>query len=127
MLICSRADLGLLHPTAATSGHDTRCVSSSLHFARHDALMQLQPETAQMSPRVPQREFFFFFFFTSAYPSKQKAEEGFQCPAFEAQWNVGNFDTPNWMEKHCLLCSDTVATLREHNVRPHYQTTHSSK
>lgn len=89
--------------------------------------MQLQPETAQMSPRVPQREFFFFFFFTSAYPSKQKAEEGFQCPAFEAQWNVGNFDTPNWMEKHCLLCSDTVATLREHNVRPHYQTTHSSK
>lgn len=60
-----------------------------------------------------------FFFFTSAYPSKQKAEEGFQCLTFEAQWNVGNFDTSNLMEKHCVYYAVTPWLCLENTMYVH--------
>jgi hypothetical protein len=57
---------------------------------------------------------------------EKKRKVDFECHAFKAEWSANYFIEFN-DKALCLLCSDTVAVLKEYNIRRHYHTKHSTQ
>ncbi|PNF17745.1 hypothetical protein B7P43_G07069 [Cryptotermes secundus] len=58
---------------------------------------------------------------------QKKRKVDLECRAFKAEWSENYFVTELDGKALCLLCSDTVAVLKEYNIRRHYQTKHSAQ
>lgn len=50
-----------------------------------------------------------------------------ECRVFNKQWTSDYFMIDNNNKALCLICNETVAVLKEFNVRRHYETKHKSK
>lgn len=55
-------------------------------------------------------------------PKKRKIED--ECRAFNEEWIHKYFFTSSKDKAVCLLCQETIAVLKEYNVKRHYQTKH---
>lgn len=69
--------------------------------------------------------FFVLLLITMASCTKRKVD--FECRAFNKQWTHDYFMIDNNNKALCLICNETVAVLKEFNVRRHYETKHKSK
>ncbi|PNF32729.1 hypothetical protein B7P43_G11587 [Cryptotermes secundus] len=58
---------------------------------------------------------------------QKKRKVDLECRAFKAEWSENYFVTELDGKALCLLCSDTIAVLKEYNIRRHYQTKHSAQ
>jgi len=56
---------------------------------------------------------------------KQKIDS--ECRGFKEQWNIDYFVTESNYKALCVICNDTIAVLKEYNIRRHYETKHSSQ
>lgn len=65
------------------------------------------------------------FFATMATSKKRKID--LECRIFNQQWTYDYFMIENNNKALCLICNETVAVLKEFNVRRHFDTKHKSK
>lgn len=57
---------------------------------------------------------------------KKKRKVGSECRSFNEEWGINYFFVQANDKTLCLICKDTVAVLKEHNMRRHYETKHGS-
>ena len=55
---------------------------------------------------------------------EKKRKVDLECHAFKTEWSENYFATELDGKALCLLCSDTIAVLKEYYIRQHYQTKH---
>ncbi|UYV69372.1 EPM2AIP1 [Cordylochernes scorpioides] len=48
-----------------------------------------------------------------------------ECRKFKDQWNIQYFVTESSNKALCLICNESIAVLKEYNMKRHYETKHS--
>ena len=51
----------------------------------------------------------------------------FECRVFKTKWSVNYFVTELNDKALCLLYNDTIAVLKEYNIRSHHESKHSKQ
>ena len=59
-----------------------------------------------------------------AEPKKRKVES--ECRKFQTRWESEYFFKEFKGKCVCLICTETVAVMKEYNVRRHYETKHQA-
>lgn len=57
--------------------------------------------------------------------SKKRKVDG-ECRVFNDRWNSDYFVIEHNNAAMCLICNETIAVLKEYNIRRHYETKHSN-
>ena len=55
---------------------------------------------------------------------KRKVEDEFRC--FQEKWTLQYLFVDFKSKPVCLICNETVAVMKEYNIKRHYETKHSS-
>lgn len=70
---------------------------------------------------IPQHWFCFFNHVHLSCENKGgKRKVGFECHTFKSQWSVDYIVTKLDGKTLCLLCSDTIAVVKEYNIRQRF-------
>ncbi|UYV60154.1 EPM2AIP1 [Cordylochernes scorpioides] len=48
-----------------------------------------------------------------------------ECRKFKDQWNIQYFVIESSNKALCLICNESIAVLKEYNMKRHYETKHS--
>ena len=70
--------------------------------------------TEEIYPKLP----------NMAEPKKRKVES--ECRKFQTRWESEYFFKEFKGKCVCLICTETVAVIKEYNVRRHYETKHQA-
>ncbi|CAM5076914.1 unnamed protein product [Eretmochelys imbricata] len=54
----------------------------------------------------------------------QKRKVDSECCMFKEQWSVHYLVIKSGSKALCLICNETIAVLKEYNIRRHYETKH---